>query len=216
MSSSDFQNGPESRVRPKPLTVICVLAIVFGALGLLAGFAGLASQLFASRIQQAVIDGQAGATGSAAAVQTEMMTKTMAITRKYSPVMIPLAILKILVEGALLIGAIMTLGLKFSGRSLLAGALLGALILESIQFVPTFMVQRESQAVAAEMMPQIIAAQTGPNSPPMPFNMSSMMSGIGTIALVLGLLWLAAKIILYILGIQYLKRPDVMALFPTT
>jgi hypothetical protein len=214
MSSSDFHEGPERRGRPGALTAICVLAIVFGALGLLGGVAGLASQLFSSRIQEAVVAGQAGATGPAADIRKDMITRTTEITKKYSPIMIPLAIVKILVEGALLVGGILALGFKPSGRSLLAGVLLAALILDAIQFVPTFMAQREAQAVAAELMPQIMAAQTGPNSTPMPFDMSSMMSGIGTITLVLGLAWLAVKIVLYILGMRYLKRPDVMALFP--
>ena len=140
----------------------------------------------------------------------------MEITTKYGVVLVPLTILKILVEGALLIGAIMTLRFKASGRSLLAGALLAALILESILFVPTFMVQRESQAAAAELMPQIMAAQGGQNGPPAGVDMSSMMSGIGAATLVLGLVWLVAKIVLYILGMKYLKRPNVMALFPPT
>jgi len=213
MSSHDSYNDPEPRVRPRALTVICVLAIVFGTLGLLAGCLGLISQLASSAIRQAIVSGQAGAGGQASAAQMEIVSKTMEIAAKYNLVMVPLSILKILVEGALLIGAIMTLQYKPSGRSLLANALLAAVVLESIQFVPYFMIQRETQAVTAQLMTQIMTAQQGANAPPVPFDMSAMMSGMATATLVFGVCWLVVKIVLYILGMRYLASPRVMALF---
>lgn len=216
MSSTDFYNDPAPRVRPSALTVICVFCIVFGALGLLAGLAGLVSQLASSAIQQAITAGQSGASGAAAEAQAEMVTRTMAIAAKYNPVMIPLSILKILIEGALLIGGIMAIRLKGSGRSLLASVLLAALIFEAIQFVPKYMVTRDTQAAVAELMPQIMAAQQGANQMPPGLDMSSMMSGIGTVTLALGLVWLAVKIVLYLLATRYLRRPDIVALFQSS
>jgi hypothetical protein len=208
----DSYDDPKPRVRPTALTVICVLGIVFGVLGLLTGGIGLLSQLFSSQIQQAVTAGQTGITGPAAEAQAQIVTRTMDISKRYNPVLIPLTVVKILVEGALLIGSIMTLGFKLSGKSMLAGALIAAAILETIQFIPRAMMQRETQAAVADLMPQIMAAQ-GAGGMPAGFDMSSMMNGIGTIALVFGLFWLAAKIVLYVLGIKYLRRPDIEALF---
>jgi len=75
------------------------------------------------------------------------------------------------------------------------------------------MIQKETQVVTAELMPQIMAAQQGANAVPPGFDMSAMMSGIGTVALVLGLFWLIAKIVVYILGIRYLRDSKVMQLF---
>jgi hypothetical protein len=141
-----------------------------------------------------------------------MVTRTMEISKKYNPVMIPLTVGKILIEGALLIGAIMALGLKLPGKSLLAGALIAAAILESIQFIPRTMMGRETQAAVAELMPQIMAAQGARGVPP-GLDMTSMMNGIGTVTLVFGLIWLVIKIVLYLLGIRYLRRPDISALF---
>jgi len=149
MSTMDSYDEPQRKTRPTALTVICILAIVFGAIGLLTGGIGLISQLFSSQIQQAVA-GQAGLNGAAGEAQAEIVTKSMEIAKKYNPVMIPLTIGKILVEGALLIGGIMALGLKLPGKSLLAGALIAAAILETIQFVPRTMMTRETQAVVAE------------------------------------------------------------------
>jgi hypothetical protein len=216
MSSMDSYDDPQPRVRPTMLTVICVLGIVFGALGLLSGGFGLLSQLFSSQIQQAVTAGQPEISGPAAGAQAEIVTRTMDISRKYNPVLIPLTVVKILVEGALLIGSIMTLGLKLSGKSMLAGALIAAAILESILFVPKTMMQRETQVALADLMPQVMSAQQGANGMPSGFDMSSMMNGIGTVTLVFGIFWLALKIVLYVLGTKYLRRPDIEALFTST
>jgi hypothetical protein len=212
----DSYDDPKPRVRPTTLTVICVLGIVFGVLGLLTGGVGLLSQLFSSQIQQAITAGQTGINGPAAEAQTEIVKRTLEISKKYNPILIPLTIAKILVEGALLIGAIMTLGLKLSGKSMLAGALVAAAILESIQFIPRTMMQRDTSAALADLMPQIMAAQQGARGMPPGFDMSSMMNGIGTVTLVFGFFWLAAKIVLYVLGTRYLRRPDIEALFTST
>jgi len=212
----DSYDDPKPRVRPTALTVICVLGIVFGVLGLLTGGIGLLSQLFSSQIQQAVTAGQTGINGPAAEAQAEIVTRTMDISRKYNPVLIPLTVVKILVEGALLIGSIMTLGFKLSGKSMLAGALIGAGILESIMFVPRAMMQRETQAAVADLLPQIMAAQQGARGMPAGFDMSSIMNGVGTVTLVFGLFWLVVKIVLYVLGTKYLRRPDIEALFTST
>ena len=77
------------------------------------------------------------------------------------------------------------------------------------------MMQRETSAAVADLMPQIMAAQ-GARGMPAGFDMSSMMNGIGTVTLVFGLFWLAAKIVLYVLGTKYLRRPDIEALFTST
>jgi hypothetical protein len=110
----------------------------------------------------------------------------------------------------------MTLGFKLTGKSMLAGALIAAAILESIQFIPTVMAQRETQAALADLMPQILAAQQGARGLPAGLDMSSMMNGIGTVTMVFGFFWLAAKIVLYVLGTKYLRRPDIEALFNST
>jgi len=209
----DSYDEPQRKVRPTALTVICVLGIVFGGLGLLTGGVGLLSQLFSSQIQQAVTAGQSGLSGPVAEAQSQIVTRTLDISRKYNPVNIPLTIVKIVIEGALLIGSIMALGLKLSGKNMLAGALIAAAILESIQFIPRVMMQRETQAAIADLMPQIMAAQEGARGLPAGFDMSSVMNGMGTVTLVLGLFWLAVKIVLYVLGTRYLRRPDVEALF---
>src|SRR5262245_59682797 len=109
----DYENDSDRRkVRPGWLTVICVLAIVLGSLGLLSAGVSLFSQLFASRLQQAIAGAQGASNLPGSDLQAEVVQRSFEITRKYSVVMIPLEGAKILVEGALVVGAIMSLGLK--------------------------------------------------------------------------------------------------------
>jgi hypothetical protein len=210
MSTMDTYSDPAPRVRPRALTVICVLAIVFGALGLLGGCIGLIGQLVSP---EAMVAAQ-GATGeqSAGGMQ-EIAARSKELSAKYNPVMVPLTVVKILLEAALLVGGIMALGMKAAGRSLLSSAMIAAIIIESIQAVPNFMMQRESRALMAEIMPQVIAAQEGAKDLPPGMDMSAIMSGVGGAMIVLSLLWLVIKLVLYILGIRYLARPAMVAMF---
>src|SRR5262249_12318973 len=147
-------------------------------------------------------------------VQAEVLQRSMEIAQKYAAVLIPLGIAKLLVEVALVVGAIMSLLLKAPGRSLLMGALIAAVIIECVMAVPSMMVRRDTQAVMADLMPKILAAQRAPNGPPPGIgDMSRVFSGMGTITMVFSLGWLAVKIILYILGINYLRKPKIVALF---
>jgi hypothetical protein len=207
--------SPDAEVRPGGLTFICVLAIILSGAGLLMGCFGLVSQAFASGMQQAFAGMPGGANLPGADVQREMNARVMAVANRYKSVTLPLMVVKIFVEGALLAGAIMSWGLKPRGRSWLLGGLVAAILFEAIHVVPTILIQRETQVVMSEMMPKMMAAQQGPNAPPPGMNnlMSGMFSAIGILSLIFALVWLAAKVIFYVFGMRYLCKPDVRALF---
>jgi hypothetical protein len=199
--------GPEGGQRPQSLTFICILAMLLGGVGLLMGCFGLASQAFAAQIQK-LSAVPPGANGPGVEAQAKMA----AITERYKWVTLPLMVLKIFVEGALLIGAIMAMGLRPHGRTWLLAALIAALILESIQMVPGILIQSETFAVMREMIP----AQQGANRPPPGATevANAIFSAIGIGAIVISLGWLALKAVFYVIGIRYLRKPAVVALFP--
>ena len=216
MSAVNEDNNSElPRVRPGWLTAICVLAIVFGALGLITGAFSLLGQLFASQLQTFIMSAQGSSNVPGAEIQKEVMTRSVVIASRYRMLMIPLTLGKALVAALLLLGGIFSLSLKNTGRTLLVRALLAALVVESLLFVPTTLAQRESQALMSELMPKMMQSQQGPNGPPPGFNagMSAMFSVIGTATLLISLAWLAAKIVIYLLGIRYLRKPKIVALF---
>jgi len=216
-SSSDMLSGPPEGelVRPQGLSFICVVAIILGSLGLLTACTGLTSQVFASGIQNAFTRMPGGADVPGADVQREMNARMMAVTNRYKWATMPLMVVKLVVEAALLAGAIMSLGLKPRGRAWLLGGLIAALVFETINAVPMFLIQRETQLVMSEMMPRMMAAQPGANRAPAGFTdfFSTFFSAIGFVAVAVALVWLAAKLIFCAFGITYLRRPDLRALF---
>jgi hypothetical protein len=208
-------SGGDPAVRPAGLTTVCVLAIVLGGAGFLMGCVGLISQVSGSRIQQSLQRMQPGANDQTAEIQREMNARLMVVTSHYKWLLLPLAVLKIVVDAALLIGALLAWGLRPRGWSWLYGALIAAIIFEVVQTVPTVMVQREYQAITNEMMVKMMAAQQGGSGPPpgMQNFMSGMTSAISIMTIVFALVWLAGKIVFYVLGIRYLRKREVVALF---
>jgi hypothetical protein len=217
VSPEGMRSTPVANRRPGGLIAICVLAIVLGALGVLKGCAGLLGPLFSTRIQSAVA-GMQPAANQNQGFQDEMKevnAKALAIKAKYDWVLMPLMVAKLFVEIALLTGAMMTLGLKPLGRQILLAAFVAATIVEIVQFFPDFLMQRETQALMGEMMPKVMQqAQQGQKGPP---GFDQMMSGIfkamSIVTIIFAVGWLACKVVYYVIGIVYLRKPQVAALF---
>jgi hypothetical protein len=201
----------EAGQRPQNLTFICILSIILGGLGLLTGCFGLVSQAFASQVQK-LSAMPPGANNPAAEAQAKMNEKMLAIGARYKWVTLPLMVLKLFVEGALLIGALLAMGLKAHGRTWLLGGLIAALVLESIHIVPTLMVQSETFAVMRDLMPLQQGANQAPPGAAQFLNALFSAVGIGSMVIAVG--WLAAKAVFYVIGIRYLRKPAVVALFP--
>jgi len=208
--------GPgDDAIRPAGLTTVCVLAILLGGAGFLMGCFGLASQVIGSRMQQALVGMQPGANDSTAEIQREMNARVMAITSRYKWLLVPLMVVKLVVDVGLLVGALLAWGLKPRGWSWLHGALIAAIVFEVVQAVPTLMVQREYQAVTNEMMAKIMTVRQGPNAPPPIVKdiTSGMTSAISIMSMIYAVGWLGGKCIFYVLGIRYLRRREVVTLF---
>jgi hypothetical protein len=215
---SPVASGPASAVasgRPGGLTFICVVAMLLGVLGLLSGCFGIISQVFASGMQDALAGMHDNANLPRADAQKEMNDRLMAVGNRYKWATIPLIAVKIVVESGLLAGAMMALGLKPCGRSWLRGALIAVIVFEVIYAVPVFLIQRDTQLVMSEMLPKMMEAQQGANRAPAGMNdfMSAFASAISVVAIVMGAGWLTAKIVFCALGVRYLGKPALRALF---
>ncbi len=207
--------GEDAASRPGNLTCICVLAIVLGVGGLFTGFSGLMAQVFAPEIQRVFAGMPGGANQPAADMQKELNAKLSAIGDRYKWVIIPLIGVKIIVESVLLAAAIMSLKLMPRGRSWLLGALVAAIVFEFIYVVPTILINRETQAVMSEMTPRMLGAQQGANGLPPGAKaiFSIVLSVITTATIVFAVVWLTTKVVFFVFGIRYLRKPEVVALF---
>jgi hypothetical protein len=213
-AASSAQTG-DPAARPTGLTTVCVLAILLGGAGFLMACLGLVSNVFESQWQQSFAGMQPGPNNPQFEIQRDMQARLQAISGRYKWALIPLAVAKMFVEAALLVGALMAWGLKPRGWSWLHGALIAALVFEIIHTIPVLMLQRETQSVMSEMMTKTMATQRGGNAPPPGVEnfMSAMMSAVGFMSMVFALVWLGAKIAFYALGVRYLRKREVVALF---
>jgi hypothetical protein len=202
--------GTSPEGRPGGLTVICVLAMVLGGMGVLAGCFGLAAQALSSGIQQAVV-GMPGQNMPGAEAQRKVQEKMMAVGNRYKWVTLSLLVIKIFVEAALVAGALLAWGLNPRGWSWLHGALIAVIVFECVHAIPQVLIQVETQSLMKEMM----AAQQARNQAPPGLEnmMSSIFSAAGILSLVFISLWLAGKLVFYVVGIRYLRKPGTRALF---
>jgi len=207
---------PGTRQRPGGLTVICVLAIVLGALGLMTGCFGLLSQAFNQQMQNGLAGLQAGANKEAAELQQEMNAKVVAASAKFAWLNMLLAVVQLAVAASLLVGGIMSLKLRPLGRKLLLGAFVAAIVFEAARIYPTISVQQAMVPIMAEYMPKMMKAQAPPGGQQpagMDQAMSSIMSALGIVGMVFFVVTVAVKGVYYAIGIVYLRKPSVALLF---
>jgi hypothetical protein len=206
---------PGARQRPGGLTVICVLAIVIGALGLMTGCVGLFSQVFNQQMQDGLAGIQARDNKEVGELQKEMNAKVVLASAKYALLNKLLAVAQLAVAGSLLAGGIMSLKLRPLGRKLLLGAFVAAIVVETAQLYPTLAVQRATAPIVAEYTPKMVKAQA-PQGGQQP-GMNEAMSAIMSVAMIVGMVFVigmaVVKGVFYVIGIVYLRKPSVALLF---
>jgi hypothetical protein len=197
------------------LTAICVIALVVGVLSAFSSFSQFLSLLVGDKLQAAIAQVQPANNQGMQEIQQEMFAKTAAITRKYAVYhWISLAAQSIL-AGIMIVGAILTLQLKAAGRMLLLIALAGSLFFEPAKAALSAAVANEMMPITVEMMQQ--AAKAGPPGAKQPPGFEEMMGGMSRAIVVLQWAMLigmtAAWCIFYLVGVWYLTKPAVKALF---
>jgi hypothetical protein len=218
---SPFIETPDDRTagggaRPGGLVAICMVTILLAALGLLTGCAGLASHASQARLRQAIAKIDAGKGDERKdKVQQEFNDRIFAITDRYRWATLPLLIAKTAVEIGLLAGAILSLQLKRSGRSWLLGALIAAIVVESLYAVPVMLIQNETRKATTEMMGNMMAAGPGGKAPPPGVQDFAETFGsiVGIFAIAYAVGWLLAKIVFYMIAIRYLRKLAIVSLF---
>ena len=201
------------RQRPGKLLAICIIAIVLGALGLLGAAGGAVGMLFGAQMQNVA---NFGATEAQREVQKQMTQQVAAVAAKWQVFNVVTLAVHFVVAPCLLAGAILTLCWKPGGRRLLVAALLAAAVFELVRMGPAMMTARETQEITAEFMPKLMEAAAPPGAR-QPANLNAMMGGMMKAmviaGMVLGIAMVAAKVIFYLIGAAYLRKPAVAALF---
>lgn len=198
------------------LTAICVIALVLGALSIFSAFSQALSLLAGDKLQAAISQAQPANVQGMQQAQQEMLEKAAAITRKYAVYhWISFAVQSIL-AGLMIVGAILTLQLKSAGRKLLLFALAASLLFVPAKAVLTGLVTKETAPLITEMMDQL-AKNSAPPGAKQPPGFDQVMGGMARIMVVMQWVMLvgmaALWCIFYLVGVWYLTKPAVKALF---
>ena len=196
--------------RPGGVTAVCIIAILLGSLGLLVSLFGVAALVVGQERIQGMMPKPQGE--NEARAQLEMNDALNAVTNPLKPLTTTLMVLEILASSGLIVGSVMTLGLKEQGRKLLRNVLLLSIPLEIARSVVGAYVSTAVAEVNGKFMPMLVAGQ--PNGNKMPADFGENIAKIGMIVgLAWAAIWLLANLAFLITSWLYLNRPRVRAAF---
>lgn len=202
--------------RPGGLTAICVITLVVGALGVLSGISQFVNLLIGQKLQAAVLQAQAGAGEAALQAQREMQAKMAAITQKYAVYHWVCATTQSILAWIMIVGAVLSLRLRPAGRTLLLVALVASLLFEPAKAVLTAAVTKQSAPVIVASM-KAAAQNSAPPGSRQSEEIGQMMGGLSQLVVVMQWVVLigmtALWCIFYLVGVWYLTKPAVRALF---
>jgi hypothetical protein len=198
------------------LTVVCVLAIVLGALGLLAAVGGMVGLAFGQQMQTAFTPPtQPGVPQEMMDLQQEMQEEMMRVANQYWSFNLIALLAHVVVASGLLVGGILTMQLKGVGRTVLMSACGIAIVFELARGVLQAFVQRQTFAVVNQYMERLLnvggaTGGAGARAQEMTLTIMkvAMYAGLALLAA-----WIFVKVIYFSLSIWYLSKPKIQALF---
>ena len=199
------------------LATVCIIAAVLGGVGLMSAVNGIAGLAMSSTVQANLQSQLAEGTGDPVADSAlQMQLDVQKMTADYLWFHVLTIVLLLIICPALLTGAIMAFQRKAVGRKLLIAAMLAAILFEVGRAVPTTRMQLKMGDAMRGMMQEMgaqAAPQAGEDGPDMERFTGAMGAGIAILLLVFSLGWTAIKLVFYLLGWRYLRKPEVAALF---
>jgi hypothetical protein len=208
---------PRAGERPGWYTAYCVIAIVLGGLGLSAGLFGLAS-LMVNRLLRggmAVAPAGQGMPEELAGPAAEFQGELHALESHYLYYLLIGQVIAVFVAIGLVVGGVLSLGMKRSGARVLANAFVAASVFDVIRLVFAVFYQMEVAQATRKFMSQLMeeaAKSNGPESPDMAPFMGTVMSVSLGATVCFGVGWVLVKLVLYLSGWVYLNKPETQAL----
>jgi hypothetical protein len=207
--------APLPGYRPGALTAVCIIGMILGGLGLLAGMWGGAMALFGAQVQQ--WQAQMGTVGSPQAmvdVQAEMNAQQIAIFNRFRIVNLAVAVALTAVSAALLVGSIRAMKLQERGRRMLRAACGAAIVFELCRAVPQGLMQLEVMALMEDYLPRLMEASAPGAQGQQIAAFGEMMARFSIIMQwVVFFGWLILKLVYFGLSFHYLGRPKTKTLF---
>ncbi len=216
-SSSDAGTQPIETTRGVPkqrpigLTVICVLAIVLGCLGILATIVTGVQLTVGQQLQQS-FRSPGAPNQEIEEIQQEMQSKIQDVTRRFFVPHVILQVVKFALCIAMIYAAVRTLNLHASGRRQLAWVFAFLIAFEIVQLTVFVLLQLQMRPIMAEYMPKLMKVPDGANAPPAEFG-QLIASATIIFGLIVHAVWSLAKIIYYGVARRYLRKVKIQSLF---
>ena len=190
-------------LRPTGVTVVAVLCLLGGGMGVLSGIMQLLQPLFQGMATAFVPTGQAGD------AQREWFAEIQAVNARYMIPNLSVSALALIVSCCLVVGGIALLRPTRWSSTWIRRTLLAAIAVASVQLVLFFIVQAALQPIMARQF-EVMA---GPNGNPLGESETMKSIQLATMAFTyaFAIFWFLVKIVAYIWGRRYLNRDHVKA-----
>ena len=197
--------------RPGWLTAIVAIAIIMGVFGLLMGIGGLGSTLFWKQTQAVVRPAQNPNLNPALEKELDEFQQEMqAVTDRYRVPLVLTSLFRMVVAGMLVYGGIQALSFNSRGRKVLLAAFAAGLVFEAVFRVLKSIIDIEIDAAMNVYFERLVSTvpQRGP-----PDVLLSIMRTAVVVGYAMQYVVTFAKITFYVVGLVYLRRPLIAALF---
>jgi len=199
-----YAPGETSPGRPTGVTVVGVICLLAGIVGLLSGLMSLVGYFVGQNFANAFTP-----PGNAGNLQAQMQAEINTIAAKYFWLYFPLTIVGLGISGAMTTGGAGLLALKPWARILLRRVLMLAIVVEGCKGVVYVLNQLEMMPIMQDYLQKIMAESGGVGGRAFgPMFSIMMLVGIGV-----WVVWALFKIGLMLWGNRYLARPSTRAYF---
>jgi hypothetical protein len=201
-------HGETSQKKPGAgrVKAIAIISIVFGCLGVFSALGGIAGLVFGQRIQGAMAaPSQSGMPQEMVQAQKDMQADLMAVQDRFMPINAVVVALMAVVSVGLLIGGVQCLRRVVPARRVLLTACSAAIVFELLRAVVQVLIQIQTIPLTMRHTERMMSVGGGPAQAmeiAMTFARVFLVIGI-----VMGALWLLAKLIFFALSVWYLRQP---------
>jgi hypothetical protein len=200
------------RQRPRQLVTISVLTIVLGGVGIVLSISGLAQWISGNFSGGSV---SPYGNNEIMKLNQRMISELAAAMIPWRMIIIPMLFLVLLSSVLLIVGGIQTLDVRPFGRKILVILFWFLIPVDIVRSILNLIIGHKMSDVMVHNVARIAATGHPPGGP----DLESWISGLSQVGiyagLVFGVLWALAKITFYVLGLKYLRRPDIAHLFET-
>lgn len=192
---------------------LSIISIILGALGLLGVFTGAVTFFVGPRSPTKPIGGMTAEQLEINQAMTKAFLDLHNGWKVYSAVEL---ILSLVVVVGLIAGGIMSLRVRPQGRSLLVNTFVLAIPLKVVQAVCSVLIGVGTMEIMHEFTPKMMKAAKPAGVPGMA-GVDSAVSGIVEASVVMGIVlgvgWILLQLGFYLVGLIYLRKPEVRATF---